>query len=169
MRRSNLSNVILDQRTQLDAKWHLVWEILTQGGANRNLEQADLNGADLRGAHLEGANLRGANLSAADLRWSDLQKADLFQADLTGANLESANLEAVDLKGADLRGASLDERTQVDPKWRLVWDLVTNGGVRRNLVEADLAGGNLSRADLSGCRSARIRSAWGEPERGEPE
>jgi uncharacterized protein YjbI with pentapeptide repeats len=57
----DLRGAKIDDTTQIDDKWRLVWEIVNQGAEGR-----DLNGADLRGVDLGGANLRGANLEEAN-------------------------------------------------------------------------------------------------------
>src|SRR5258708_6468134 len=69
-------------------------------------------------------------------------------------------LAAVDLRGADLRQADLagtvvDERTQLDPEWRLVQRILIAEGQQRDLrgarmVEANLEGADLNGADLAG-------------------
>ena len=43
--------------------------------------------------------------------------------DLRGTNLTKANLGLADLRGADLARALLDSSTQMDEKWRLVWEI----------------------------------------------
>jgi hypothetical protein len=92
LRAANLRGARMDETTQIDDKWRLVWEIVNRGAQGR-----DLAGTDLSGAYLAGANLR---------------EADLCDANLIGA----------DLSGADLRGAVMDETTQIDDRWRLVWE-----------------------------------------------
>jgi uncharacterized protein YjbI with pentapeptide repeats len=52
-------------------------------------------------------------------------------ADLSGADLTWANL-----RGANLRRAIIDDATILDDKWRLVWELVSQGGARRNLSKS---------------------------------
>ena len=122
-----------------------------------DLREADLNGRILSGADLSGANLRQANLSRADLSNTNLSGADLRGADLSFANLFSAKT---------------DSKTQIDPKWQLVLEIVTYGAEGRddlkkvdlsranlsfvNLHKADLSEANLSEADLS---SANLSSA----------
>jgi uncharacterized protein YjbI with pentapeptide repeats len=123
---ASLHNTHIDNNTQLDDKWRLVWQIINQGAENRDLGGRNL---DLRRANLSGANLRGVNLSPGSL-----SEADLSGADLTGANLNNVGL----------RRARIDDTTQLDAKWKLVWEIVTNGASGR-----DLSGVNLSQADLS--------------------
>jgi uncharacterized protein YjbI with pentapeptide repeats len=124
-----------DESNELNNKWHLVREIVTQGIIDRNLSGVDLSDADLSGADLSFAYLRGADLSGADLNSADLNSADLSGADLKSADLKSADLKSADLSGADLSGAYL---------------------IRAYLIRADLSGADLSGADLN---SAGLNSA----------
>jgi uncharacterized protein YjbI with pentapeptide repeats len=139
-------------------------------GANlseADLSQADLSQARLREANLNAANLQGANLSEADLSGAvlietDLSEADLNGVDLSGANLSGATLKEVDLTGArlgeadlrwvDLRGTKLNEATQIDDKWRLVWEIANQGAHDRKLSGIDLIGADLRGADLRGAK-----------------
>jgi uncharacterized protein YjbI with pentapeptide repeats len=117
--------------------------------SNAHLRGANLTGTDLSGAELRGAELRGANLSDTHLRWANLSGANLYDADLRRADLRDA-----DLRGANLNRANLDDDTQIDAKWRLVWEIVNQGGADRdlsgvNLSDAHLFEVYLHRADLS--------------------
>ena len=129
-----------DESNELNNKWHLVREIVTQGMIHRNLSGVDLSDAYLSGANLSGADLSDAYLRDADLIDADLSGADLSSADLKGADLKSANLKSANLSGADLRSAHLKSA---------------------DLIGADLSGAKLSFAALSGAdlRSADFRSA----------
>jgi uncharacterized protein YjbI with pentapeptide repeats len=108
---ADLRETVIDASTQLDQKWRLVHEILNFQASRRNLSWA---------------NLRGANLSWADLR----------DANLSGANLSGADLRDANLSGTDLRGAVIDASTQLDQKWRSVYEIVNPGASRRNLNAA---------------------------------
>ena len=101
-------------------------------------------------ANLVNAVLSGADLGAADLRNADLRGAVLSGADLRAADLRGADLRTADLRWAYLRAAKLDEKTQIEDKWRLVWEIVTQGAAGRDLNGANLNGANLVLADLSG-------------------
>lgn len=130
-----------------------------------DLEGAQLSGTNLQGAYLNQANLSEADLSGADLRGAILTGANLSGADLAGASLERAYLDGAILDGANLTGAnlegallfrsSIDSRTQLDAKPRLVWELVTQGGRNRDLSEADLSGATLIRVNLAGANLSR--------------
>ncbi|MGY4523137.1 uncharacterized protein YjbI with pentapeptide repeats, partial [Thermostichus sp. MS-CIW-30] len=141
-----------------------------------NLSQRDLSGADLRGANLNRARLSQVNLSHANLSGANLTQADLSGADLNGANLSGANLLGTNLIGASLLGANLTDanlrwvvispKTQMDPKWHLVWTIINGVAQGESLAQADLSGANLERADLRGrdltranLRGARLAAA----------
>ncbi len=113
-----------------------------------NLSKTNLRAVDLQGAVLRQADLSQADLSGANLGGADLRAANLSGADLRGANLRGANLRQADLSEVNLRGAKIDDTTQIADKWRLVWEIVTQGAARRDLSGADLSRANLSGADL---------------------
>ena len=115
-----------------------------------NLQQANLSGANFSGANLEGANLDRHNLSGVNLRGANLRKARLRDADLNGTDLRGVDLRQVDFWGANLRGSKIDDTTQLEAKWRLVWEIVNNGAVGRDLRRADLSWANLYQADFRG-------------------
>jgi uncharacterized protein YjbI with pentapeptide repeats len=157
-----------DESNELNNKWHLVREIVTQGIRDRNLSGVDLSDADLSGANLNFAKLSGADLSGADLNratlgGADLTGADLIDAhlsgaDLSGANLIRANLIRAYLSGAYLIGANL---SGANLSGAYVSGAYLSGAYlsgaylsgaylsRANLSGADLSGADLSRADLS--------------------
>ena len=81
-------SIELDERTQIDAKWKLVWEIVNSGAQNKNLQQVDLTGANLQGADLSDANLSGAQLDWANLSQTNLSGANLGGTDLGWANFQ---------------------------------------------------------------------------------
>lgn len=113
------------------------------------LQQARLSGTYLRGADLSGVDLSGAVLTRADLRWADLVEANLADTDLGSADLRGANLTRAELSGANLGGANLDQTTQIDAKWRTVWEILNRAGAGRTLLEGtDLSGAFLYKADL---------------------
>jgi uncharacterized protein YjbI with pentapeptide repeats len=153
----SLHRAIVDGRTQLDGKWRLVWEIVNQGAAGRdlsgvNLSQADLSQADLSHANLSRAVLTDTNLSGATLYGADLRGAILTEPDpQTGAPHQAA------LDRADLAGVQLDDTTRLEAKWRLVWELVNRSAKARALSGADLTGADLHAIDLSGASLADAR------------
>jgi uncharacterized protein YjbI with pentapeptide repeats len=116
-----------------------------------------LYGADLRAADLNGRFLSEADLSGANLREANLSGADLSKTDLSGANLGGA-----DLSFANLFEAGIDDKTQIDPKWKLVRDIVTDGAEgRTDLSKADLSRANLSFVNLRGAdlREVNLKEA----------
>ncbi|MFN6572377.1 pentapeptide repeat-containing protein [Dendronalium sp. ChiSLP03b] len=154
-----------DESTESDEKWRLVQEIVSQTINRRRLSgvdlsdtdlssaylrTADLSDADLRNADLSGADLVGADLRNADLRNADLIGSYLISADLSDADLRNADLSDADLRNADLSRANIDEVTQLDSKWCLVWQIVNRQVFGRDLSKADLKNANLSGADLIG-------------------
>jgi len=159
-----------DESNELNDKWRLVQEIISQVVDTRKLSGADLSDANLSDANLSDANLSDANLSDADLRGADLRGADLRGADLRGADLRGANLNRTslrdvnlisadlrdtnliiaDLRGANLRGADLRDANLISADLR---DANLRGA---NLISADLRDANLRGANL---RDANLRDA----------
>lgn len=114
-----------------------------------NLQRAWLQGACLEGALLTGADLRYAKLQYAKLRGAYLQGSTLQDADLKGADLLGSHLLGAKLKGAKLYAARLDHYTQIDNKWRLIWQIVNGNAPRNNLTKEDLSGAYLAHAELN--------------------
>lgn len=163
---ANLRRAKVDDSTQLDGKWRLVWSIVNEGGANCDLSGADLRwanlaGSDLRGANLGQANLAGADLSQADLSVANLNGADLNSADLREADLSRANLNAANLARARLHQTKLDDATGLEARWQLAWSILNEGGKDRELCGADLRDAGLSLASLQGAglRGADLTTA----------
>lgn len=171
---ADLRRAVIDDTTQLEDRWRLVWKLVNQHSANQTLAGADLRGANLNDVSLVGTDLRGADLAGASLRQADLREsnlsgaslrgaymwdADLSGADLSEADLSGADLGRTDLRGADLRGARLDQaalggaeidaETQMDAKWQLVWEMANNEVVGRDLSKVDLSEADLGGFDLS--------------------
>ncbi|MEQ8970872.1 MAG: serine/threonine-protein kinase [Coleofasciculus sp. C1-SOL-03] len=127
---------------------------------NANLAEADLANADLEDTRLEQANLESTNLqntnlvqsrlTFANLLKANLQNADLSRANLSNANLSAANLTDSNLKEAILRATQINQATQFNQKWRLVWQIVNQGGAGLNLVGTDLAEAHLAGVNLAG-------------------
>jgi uncharacterized protein YjbI with pentapeptide repeats/DNA-binding Xre family transcriptional regulator len=122
--------------------------------ASANLSGANLSGANLSGVNLSGFNLSGFNLSGANLSYGNLigislNYSNLRDVNLSGADLSGANLSGANLTGANLSGARIDTQTKIDSKWRLVWEIVTQGAREQDLIGIDLSNADLRRADLS--------------------
>lgn len=128
--------------------------------SNANLSRADLTDADFKNANLYKANLRGAKLTNADLSDADLTFANLSFANLSNTDLSRAKLYDAKLGNANLNNAKLDDieinnRTELDNKWRQIWKIVNEGAMGQDLSyadlsNADLTGSGLSNANLSG-------------------
>ncbi|MEE3715839.1 pentapeptide repeat-containing protein [Tumidithrix elongata RA019] len=94
-------------RTKFESKDLLMWQIVNEPKAGRNL-----SGLNLSGFNLNSANLKSANLTEAKLSWADLTSANLTSANLTGATLNGANLSGANLKGVDLTDVKIDPDKQ---------------------------------------------------------
>lgn len=172
--RTNLLNALVDDQTVMDeTEGWLLWEIVNEGAAGRDLRGVDLSWAILPGANLREAKLNGGRLCYADLRGADLAGADLRDADLRGANLERADLRGTNLAGANLKVTNLqktlvDDQTVMDDidGW-LVWEIVNEGAPGRDLRGIDLSlavlpGSNLSKANLSGASLRQAKLGGGD-------
>ncbi len=113
-----------------------------------DLRGANLNSADLSGAYLWRADLRGTDLIGVNLIGANLSEAQLWGANLSKANLCEANLWKADLRGVDFSASMIDSHTRLDPKWKLVWQIVNQDVVGLDLGEADLREANLKKANL---------------------
>jgi uncharacterized protein YjbI with pentapeptide repeats len=150
---------LIDDATQIDGRWRAMIDLQT--GTRSAQPDANLRATDLRSLNLVDIDLRDADLREADLRQSSLRGASLSGADLRGADLREVDLRGADLRGADLRGARLhsaavDATTQLDPFWRLVFDLHQQDGVGRDLHGIDFHDVDLRNVDL---RDANLRGA----------
>jgi uncharacterized protein YjbI with pentapeptide repeats len=155
---------IITSSTIIDEKSCLVWHILNQERtaidlrgkdlSNSHLFQANLSKLDLSKTDLSKANLSHANLSQTELRETNLSNANLYQADLSNAylfkaNLQQANLNSTSLDGAYLREANLNyailkntqlsQKTIIEEKWRLAWEIVNTQALDNNFRHVDLS------------------------------
>ena len=158
-------------------KWQLVKKIRDREIKELNFPEIDLSDTDLSfanliGANLIGANLSGANLIDANLIDANLSSAYLIDADLSGAylidanlsranlsganlsraNLSGANLSSANLSRANLRSSKIDNKTQLDSKWHIVWELVNKPHPNRDLSDRDLSYAYLNNVELSNSR-----------------
>ena len=126
-----------------------------------NLEEANLEEGKLREANLSNANLTKANLCSANLFKSNLREANLSNAVLIEAYFVETDLRGVSFRGTNLRGVRINEKTQLDPKWYTVWEIVNRSAATRNLERVDLSEANLSVADLRGAnlKDANLKNA----------
>ena len=150
----NLKGSILNEKTILDDRWILVWQIVNQGANNADLSGADLQSAYLADSNLESANLQDSILKSVNLKGSNLAKANLKNANLMDSNLEDADLSGADLSDANLTGANLKntilEQAIVADKWKLVWQIINQEASNINLSSLDLSGANFSNISLDG-------------------
>jgi hypothetical protein len=132
---------------------------------NRWREEHPAISPDLRDAYLPHAFLRGANLSDVNFGGADLHKADLCEADL----------RRTDLGGTWQEDMHLDDTTEVEGMWHIVWLIALSesgeepirtipenpplaeklksflspeAAWRRNLKQTNLSGANLQKANL---------------------
>ncbi|MDX2215251.1 MAG: pentapeptide repeat-containing protein [Oculatellaceae cyanobacterium bins.114] len=136
---ADLDKVVIDEKTQLDAKWRLVWRVVNERVTGANLGNEDLSCANLTGVNLSNANLGYANLSKAILDSANLTEANLSGANLVDTDLRRSNLTEVILNGADL--------TEADLQNAILCKAALSGA---NLTFASLDGANLNKADFSG-------------------
>lgn len=110
--------------------------------------KTDYIGVDLSGEDLSNDKLENANLSSANLSNTILDNTVLTNVDFRNTNLRGATLINADLSLANLKGAIIDESTDIDNKWRLVWNIVNRIDLPRYLDNKDLSFANLNFADL---------------------
>ena len=72
-----------------------------------------------------------------------------------------AILSGADLDFASFKGVILDENTEIDPKPKLIWQIVNRGATNAVLTNADLSNAFLEDADLRGAKlnSANLRGS----------
>lgn len=138
LRGARLKGAKLDAQTQLDENGQFWYRAFNQGLA----QQA------LRGRNFENINLGGLNLQGADLREANLFNASVYETDFTGADLRGANLGEAILQKAKLHGSKIDEQTQLDDEWRLVWSILNQPTTGRDLKRLSLFYPDLSQAHL---------------------
>ncbi len=104
--KANLNGALLkgskiESSTKIDPEDLLMWQIVNEPRANRNLA-----GINMTGFNLSSASLQGAKLTDAKLTWSDLSNSDLSNAKLDRTDMSGANLQGANLKGANLAQAT---------------------------------------------------------------
>jgi uncharacterized protein YjbI with pentapeptide repeats len=106
-------------------------------------------------ADLVRCNFVGADLAGADLAGARLNRAKLRDANLTGANLTDTKLDHAVLIRADLSAVTSGGITGTPASLPTNWILVDGYLIGPG---ADLAGANLSHANLLGATGSRITS-----------
>src|SRR5436190_8881591 len=146
-----------------------------------NLSGADLRSADLTDTDCSAANVFGtlateaifdfAELAAFDGAFGDFEDASFFAADLAGADLSFAVLAGADFDFTSWSRVTMDSNTIIDPKPKLIWQIVNRGAINSNLANLDLSvatftnvnihAAKLNGADLSASdfRFADLRAA----------
>ena len=109
---------------------------------------ANLRGADLRGADFSNANLTRAKLQGALASFVDFTGANLTEADFAGADLRFTSLLDAQIDFIGLQNTIIDEETLLDPKTRLIWELVNGRKVGATISNELLAVSNFREADL---------------------
>jgi uncharacterized protein YjbI with pentapeptide repeats len=111
----DFTGTLLDGTTIIDAKSRLVWGIINQPQAGRDLHGTNISSTFLLRANLSGANLtnaictngffRSLNLGGANLLQANFTDSLLASASITNANLTQAKFRFTDLTGASLRNS----------------------------------------------------------------
>ena len=120
--------------------------------SNADLFEADLSGANLFGVEAANATFNSASLQRVDARFGDFQGASMVRTDLTGADLSSAILTGASLDLARFQGAIMDTNTVIDPKPKLIWQIVNQGAPNAVFTNQDLDRSFLEGANLNGAK-----------------
>jgi uncharacterized protein YjbI with pentapeptide repeats len=126
------------------------WDLSGLDLAERDLRDVNFEDVQLAQANLSWAELDRANLSGANLKEADLSRAHLQGADLRHANLEKADLTAANLRNARLQGANFQETNVLKADFRDADLQDTKLSQSHDLLSWQLAGANLTAADLPG-------------------
>ena len=134
--------------TGTPAAFPVNWSLLAGHlvGPEAEILRADLANVNLSGRDLAGIVLTDDNLSGADLSGTDLSGAHLDSSQLTGANISGADLTGGSLGGVSSGAVTTSPATSLPANWTALDGYLA--GPSANLTRADLAGLNLSGADL---------------------
>ncbi|EIB9592895.1 pentapeptide repeat-containing protein [Escherichia coli] len=135
-------------------------EIYTQKlqlGISPSTGGIDLSNACLSGISLNGACLRKADLSNAEMDKISLCSSNLLGADLHGAKMNNAKVISSDLSNTNLSDTDMSD-TDLDDT--LLRNAKMDNTILNNayMEDTNVRGINLSKADLSGQDSAKLRS-----------
>jgi uncharacterized protein YjbI with pentapeptide repeats len=139
-KRGTMTQQELDTILESHKKW--------LASAAKNEVQADLSNLDLRGLVFQGASLKKAILRKSDLSGVDLYGMDLSGADLSDSELIGCNLRKAVLRDSDFRGAKLKDAQLCDADLCGATLHEVNLTTAHGLVERQLAGTDLSNAEL---------------------
>ncbi|EFO1527755.1 pentapeptide repeat-containing protein [Escherichia coli] len=109
-------------------------------------------GIDLSNACLSGISLNGACLRKADLSNAEMDKISLCSSNLLGADLHGAKMNNAKVISSDLSDTDLDDTLLRNAKMD---NTILNNAY---MEDTNVRGINLSKADLSGQDSAKLRS-----------
>ena len=119
-------------------------------------------GIDLSNAYLSGISLNGACLRKADLSNAEMDKISLCSSNLLGADLHGAKMNNAKVISSDLSDTNLSDTDMSDTD--LDDTLLRNAKMDNTILnnaymeDTNVRGINLSKADLSGQDSAKLRS-----------
>ncbi|CAD7361553.1 pentapeptide repeat-containing protein [Escherichia coli] len=119
-------------------------------------------GIDLSHAYLSGISLNGACLRKADLSNAEMDKISLCSSNLLGADLHGAKMNNAKVISSDLSDTNLSDTDMSDTD--LDDTLLRNAKMDNTILnnaymeDTNVRGINLSKADLSGQDSAKLRS-----------
>lgn len=119
-------------------------------------------GIDLSNAYLSGISLNGACLRKADLSNAEMNKISLCSSNLLGADLHGAKMNNAKVISSDLSDTNLSDTDMSDTD--LDDTLLRNAKMDNTILnnaymeDTNVHGINLSKADLSGQDSAKLRS-----------
>ncbi|HBA5712369.1 TPA: pentapeptide repeat-containing protein [Escherichia coli] len=109
-------------------------------------------GIDLSNAYLSGISLNGACLRKADLSNAEMNKISLCSSNLLGADLHGAKMNNAKVISSDLSDTNLSDTLLRNAKMD---NTILNNAY---MEDTNVRGINLSKADLSGQDSAKLRS-----------
>jgi uncharacterized protein YjbI with pentapeptide repeats len=150
---AQLSHGVLDSGG-LDGADFLGADLFGASLMSASLRGANLSGTDLRSANFSGSDLSGAKvfgvlgdsatfdfaeMAGIDGAFADFENASFFVADLTGADLSFAILAGAGFDFASWNRVTMDANTLIDPKPKLIWEIVNHGAVSSNLMNLDLS------------------------------
>ncbi|HFL5187763.1 TPA: pentapeptide repeat-containing protein [Escherichia coli] len=119
-------------------------------------------GIDLSHAYLSGISLNGACLRKADLSNAEMDKISLCSSNLLGADLHGAKMNNAKVISSDLSDTNLSDIDMSDTNLddTLLRNAKMDNTVLNNayMENTNVRGINLSKADLSGQDSAKLRS-----------
>jgi uncharacterized protein YjbI with pentapeptide repeats len=129
----------MDSNTLIDPQPKLIWQIVNTNAAGAFFTNKDLSVSSLTNKNFNGTRFNASDLSATDFSGSDLR----------GANFTNAVTRFMDLHNTLMDGATI-----IDSKSRLVWQILNQPAIGRDLHNTNLSsvlltGANLISANVS--------------------